>query len=114
MGKLSHQEAIETALAMARVQDGCAERETGPMKMIFRANAKAQREVADVIEALEAENARMRKALREIRELNMTGADENGHRWANSDLIEQEIVFSGALIAPTAVDDGALKGNDHE
>lgn len=64
--------------------------------------------------AAEAESARLREALREIRELNMTGADENGHRWANSDLIEQEIVFSGALLAPTAVDDGALKGNDHE
>ena len=37
-------------------------------------------------------------ALRKISELNETGADENGHRWANSDLIEQEIVF--ALAAP--------------
>ncbi len=34
------------------------------------------------------------KALENIRELNLSGADEHGHRWANSDLIEQEIVFA--------------------
>ena len=39
-------------------------------------------------------------ALRNIRELNETGADENGHRWANSDLIEQEIVFALAASQP--------------
>ena len=27
-----------------------------------------------------------------LRELNMTAQDENGHRWANSDLAEQEII----------------------
>jgi hypothetical protein len=39
-------------------------------------------------------------ALRNIRELNETGADENGHRWVNSDLIEQEIVFALAASQP--------------
>lgn len=34
----------------------------------------------------------MQRALQNIRELNMTQPDENGHRWSNSDLIEQEIV----------------------
>lgn len=37
---------------------------------------------------------RLLNALVEIRELNMSGEDENGHRWANSDLIEQTIVFA--------------------
>lgn len=38
------------------------------------------------------------EALKEIRELNMSGADESGHRWANSDLIEQTIVFARMAI----------------
>jgi hypothetical protein len=43
-------EAVETALAMAKVQDGYAERATDPeMKLIHKANANAQREVAAVI-----------------------------------------------------------------
>lgn len=46
-----------------------------------------------------AEVALLRDALDRIRELNMTGADENGHRWAHSDLIEQEIVFSASARA---------------
>lgn len=33
----------------------------------------------------------MREALENIRELNFSGADENGKQWANSDLIDQEI-----------------------
>ena len=45
--------------------------------------------------------AELVEALQNIRELNMTAEDENGHKWANSDLIEQEIVavlakFKGA------------------
>lgn len=40
----------------------------------------------------EAKLAKAVERLRNIRELNMTAEDENGHRWANSDLIEQEIV----------------------
>lgn len=46
---------------------------------------------ADLVEALEAENQRLREALREIEELNLTTMDENGHRWESSDLIGQEI-----------------------
>ena len=38
------------------------------------------------------QQAALIKALDEIRELNTTGRDENGHKWANSDLIEQTIV----------------------
>jgi hypothetical protein len=41
--------------------------------------------------AAEAKVARLDGALNNIRELNMTGADENGQRWAHSDLIEHEI-----------------------
>jgi hypothetical protein len=41
-------------------------------------------------------------ALLSIRELNMTAEDENGLQWANSDLIEQEIV--AALAMPATVD----------
>ena len=43
-------------------------------------------------EAAEAKLAWTVDALGKIRELNMTGTDEDGHRWAHSDLIEQEIV----------------------
>jgi len=43
----------------------------------------------------EAALVKAREALDNIRELNMKSEDENGHRWANSDLIEQEII--GAL-----------------
>lgn len=39
-----------------------------------------------------AEIERLRAALREVRELNMTATDANGHQWANSDMIEQIIV----------------------
>lgn len=54
----------------------------------------------------------LEEALRNIRELNATGVDENGHRWANSDLIEQEIVFALAAsqpARPTAVEDAATQ-----
>lgn len=43
---------------------------------------------------LKEENKRLRKALDEIDELNRTAADENGHRWANSDMINQTIVLA--------------------
>jgi len=43
-------------------------------------------------EATEAKLAKAVERLRNIRELNMTAENENGHEWANSDLIEQEIV----------------------
>jgi len=52
-----------------------------------KAQRLAREDAEARIEALE-------EALGEIRELNMTGADENGKRWANSDLIEQAIVFA--------------------
>ena len=39
-----------------------------------------------------AMNDKLREALLNIRELNMTATDEDGRRWAQSDLIEQEIV----------------------
>lgn len=40
----------------------------------------------------EAARKRIEKALNDIQELNMSGADENGHRWANSDLIDQTVM----------------------
>jgi hypothetical protein len=43
----------------------------------------------------------MVEALGNIREMNMTGEDENGHRWAHSDLIEQEIVAALARLKGT-------------
>jgi hypothetical protein len=36
----------------------------------------------------------LERALEMISELNMMQPDEDGHRWANSDLIDQEIVFA--------------------
>jgi len=44
--------------------------------------------------SLRAKLEKAKEALTEIRELNMAGADENGHRWANSDLIDQSCVFA--------------------
>ena len=35
--------------------------------------------------------AAVERAFDKIRELNMSGRDENGHRWANSDLIDQTV-----------------------
>jgi len=42
---------------------------------------------ADYVAGLEA-------ALDNIRELNMTAEDQDGNKWSNSDLIEQEVVFA--------------------
>lgn len=42
--------------------------------------------------------ARLVDALNNIQELNMTAADEMGRKYANSDLIEQEIVFALAAL----------------
>lgn len=50
------------------------------------------------------------KALQNIRDLNTSGADEHGHKWANSDLIEQEIVAALALIDKPGGD--TMKGGD--
>lgn len=52
--------------------------------------------------------AALEAALNNIRELNMTGEDENGCKWAHSDLIEQEIVF--ALSTPAAEPQGYVEG----
>jgi hypothetical protein len=48
----------------------------------------------DLPDAAAIREAALIKALENIRELNMTGEDEHGQRWAHSDLIEQEIVFA--------------------
>ena len=47
----------------------------------------------------------LRKVLESIRELNMSGRNENGHRWANSNLIDQTV--TEGLVALRA-----LKGDD--
>ena len=49
--------------------------------------------------------AAVERAFDKIRELNMSGRDENGHRWANSDLIDQTV--TEGLVALRA-----LKGDD--
>ena len=54
--------------------------------------------------------AGLREALLNIRELNMTATDEDGRRWAQSDLIEQEIVAALAAApqpAPAPADERA-------
>lgn len=64
---MTHEEAIETCLAMAEVQDGYAKRATNPgLRLIHKANAKAQREVADVLAASEAREAKLREGLEDI------------------------------------------------
>ena len=56
---MTDDEALETLFAMANVQDGYAKKATGPgLKLIYKANAKAQREVAAVIADLRAKRDR--------------------------------------------------------
>ena len=50
------------------------------------------RDLEDAKDEALAKLAKSMESLRNIRELNMTAEDKNGHQWANSDLIEQEIV----------------------
>ncbi|GLK65657.1 Lar family restriction alleviation protein [Paracoccus kondratievae] len=45
------------------------------------------------------------RAFNEIRELNMSDRDENGHRWANSDLIDQTV--TEGLVALRALKGGS-------
>lgn len=49
--------------------------------------------------------AAVERAFDKIRELNMSGRDENGHRWANSDLIDQTV--REGLVALRALKGGA-------
>ena len=49
--------------------------------------------------------AAVERAFDKIRELNMSGRDENGHRWANSDLIDQTV--TEGLFALRALKGGA-------
>lgn len=59
-------EAVETVLAMAEVQDGYAKRASDRgLKLIYKANAKAQRQVADILEALAARLAEVEAEKRE-------------------------------------------------
>lgn len=52
---MTDDEALETLFAMANVQDGYAKKATDPgLKVIHKANAKAQREVAAAITDLRA------------------------------------------------------------
>ncbi len=56
------------------------------------------------ITTLERQLATAREALENIRELNFSGADENGNQWANSDLIDQEITAALAALTPGVSD----------
>jgi len=44
----------------------------------------------------------LEQAIGNIRDLNMTEPDANGHRWAVSDLIEQECVFASTALSKLA------------
>ena len=48
--------------------------------------------------AAEAKVGRLAQNIETIAELNMTGADENGHCWTHSELIEQEVIEARGLI----------------
>lgn len=59
---MSVQDALETLSAMASVQDGYAKKTTDRgLRIIHKANAKAQREVAATVTTLSAENATLRQ-----------------------------------------------------
>ena len=53
-------------------------------------NEKARAGWQSRAEASQSALSEALEVVRAIQELNMTNEDENGHRWANSDLIEQE------------------------
>ena len=61
-------------------------------------------DAANLITTLERQLATAREALENIRELNFSGADENGNQWANSDLIDQEIIAALAALTPGVSD----------
>jgi len=59
---MSVQDELETLYAMASVQDGYAKKTTDRgLRIIHKANAKAQREVAATVTTLAAENATLRQ-----------------------------------------------------
>lgn len=106
---------IETALAMARVQDGYASKATGEgEKMIFKANAKAQRQIAayikrtvapapDAVEALVKAAGRLSSACYAIWNDNPDRKVTERHMREISEAQQQ-------LVAPLA----ALRGASHE
>lgn len=61
---------------------------------VYQAVIVQRAEAANRIEADNKLIQEMRDALNEIRELNLENEDENGHRWANSDMINQTVVFA--------------------
>lgn len=65
--------------------------EPGVLEMTYEDDALTT-DAADLIEAQAARIERLEAAMRSIRELNTMPPDENGHRWVNSGLIQQEIV----------------------
>ena len=73
---MSIQDALETLSAMASVQDGYAKKTTDRgLRIIHKANAKAQREVAATVTALAAENATLRAEREEMQgTINAMGA----------------------------------------
>jgi chromosome segregation ATPase len=87
-------------MAQVVMENGIAEAEKERDDYAFKL-ADANNTYNEMHIALEEANDKLAKAvegLRNIRELNMTAEDENGHQWANSDLIEQEIVAKLAEI----------------
>lgn len=61
---------------------------------IVRRLEATEAQVKRLTEDNEARIKALKERLNEIRELNMTAEDENGHRWANSDLIDQTIMLA--------------------
>ena len=107
------QDALETLSAMASVQDGYAKKATDPgLKIIHKANAKAQRKVSVTIATLAAENATLR-AENDIWTERATDAELN---WANCTRLAQRLRASEAAaldaLAEIGVDVAALEGKD--
>ncbi len=77
-------------------QQACPDADTLPLAPELFASPPAESE----------EVARLGGALEEIRELNMLDADENGHKWANSDLIGQTVWAALSASPAPAADTG--------
>lgn len=70
---------------------------SGRLRQMEKRSKAANKRADQMQVALEAKDkliSELVEALIEIRELNMENEDENGHRWANSDMINQSVVLA--------------------
>lgn len=109
---MTDDEALETLFAMANVQDGYAKKATDPgLKLIHKANAKAQREVAATIKDLRARLAAAEAqvaALREERDALETAREMLGGFWAEAIADRDRLAAANAALEAQVAADADL------